>query len=72
MKQLKNFAEECRVSVRQARKEANDILKKQKGSSEISEDDYHKFSDKVQKITDDFISKVDSIAQNKEKDIMTV
>jgi ribosome recycling factor len=72
VKQLKGYAEECRISIRHARKEINDVLKKQKSDSTISEDDYHKLVDQVQKITDEHTKKVDEIAQNKEKDIMTI
>ncbi|EKD50412.1 MAG: Ribosome-recycling factor [uncultured bacterium] len=72
VKQLKNFGEDCRVAVRQARKEANDILKKMKKDSEITEDDFHNGSDQVQKTTDDYIAKVDALMAKKEKDIMQV
>jgi len=72
VKQLKNYGEECRVAVRQARKEANDLLKKLKKDSDITEDELHKGNDSVQKLTDEFIKKVDEIVTNKEKDIMQV
>lgn len=72
VKQLKNMAEERRVSIRQARKETNDVIKKMQKDSEISEDDMKKGTESVQKFTDDFIKKIDSIVEKKEKDIMTV
>lgn len=72
VKQLKSMAEEGRVSIRHARKEANDDLKKLQKNSKITEDDLKKGTDSVQKLTDDFIKKIDQIVENKEKDIMTV
>lgn len=72
VKHLKSYGEECRVSVRQARKEANDSLKKFQKDSIISEDEFHKGCDSIQKLTDEYIEKVDKILANKEKDILTV
>lgn len=72
VKQLKGMAEDCRVSVRQARKEANDALKNSEKNKEITEDDLKKGTDRVQKLTDDYIAKVDTVSATKEKDIMTV
>ena len=57
VKQLKAYGEECRVSIRHARKEANDELKQKQKASEITEDDLHKGADQVQKITDGFVAK---------------
>ncbi|MCP5464200.1 MAG: ribosome recycling factor [Deltaproteobacteria bacterium] len=72
VKSLKNIAEEKRVSVRQARRDANDVLKQQQKNSEITEDDLKRGQDQVQKTTDDAIAKIDDIVVRKEKDIMTV
>ncbi|MBU0507114.1 MAG: ribosome recycling factor [bacterium] len=72
VKQLKTFGEDCRVAIRQARKEANDLLKKLKKDSDISEDDMHKGTDQVQKVTDGFISKIDETVATKEVEIMTL
>ncbi len=71
VKNLKAMAEESRVAVRQARKEANDLIKKLKDAG-ISEDEQKRTADSVQKVTDDYIAKIDGVAQTKEKDIMTV
>lgn len=72
VKQLKGMAEECRVSIRHARKEGLDEVKKIKNASQISEDESKRQNDAVQRLTDDYIKKIDQIVANKEKDIMTV
>ena len=66
------MAEESRVSIRQARKEANDSLKKSQKDSSITEDDLKKGTESIQKLTDGFVEKIDQIVANKEKDIMTI
>jgi len=71
VKLAKSKAEDHKVAVRNVRRDANDALKKMKGSS-VSEDQLKGFSDQVQKHTDDFIKKMDDLFAAKEKDIMTV
>lgn len=71
-KMIKKKAEEKRVAVRQARREANDMLKSLEKEKEITEDDLHKGQDQVQKITDTFIQKVDDITAKKEQEILEV
>lgn len=66
------FAEEGKVSVRNIRRDAVDSVRKQEKSSEISEDEARDTQDKIQKLTDKYITKVDEILAEKEKDIMTV
>jgi ribosome recycling factor len=61
-----------KVSIRSARKDANDYLKKLLKSKEISEDDEETTSDKIQIFTDKFTRKVDELMATKEKDILTV
>lgn len=72
VKQIKAIGEETRISVRQVRRDANEIVKKQKADSQISEDEMKRRQDQVQKLTDDFTKKIDQIVEKKEKDIMTV
>ena len=72
VKQAKKTVEDARVSIRMKRKEANDELKNLLKDKEISEDDHKRYTEEVQKLTDDFIKKVDVIGEDKEKDIMTV
>lgn len=66
------YAEQARVSVRNARREGMDILKKMEKENALSEDERHRLSDKIQDLTDDYIKKVDEIFVNKEKDILQV
>jgi ribosome recycling factor len=71
VKQVKHAGEEAKVGIRSARKDANNDLKKlqKEGMSE----DLEKFGeDKVQKLTDEYTSKVDLLIEQKEKDILTV
>ncbi|NOZ61401.1 MAG: ribosome recycling factor [Calditrichaeota bacterium] len=72
VKQTKRMGEEIKVSVRNARREANDALKKAEKSSDISEDDSHRGQENVQKLTDEFVKKVDDILKAKEKEIMEI
>ncbi len=62
----------AKVSVRSARKDANDYLRKLLKSKEISEDDEKDTVEKVQIITDKFTKKIDELIALKEKDILTV
>lgn len=71
-KQVKKIAEEARVAVRMARRDANDLVKKLKADKAISEDEGKKGETDIQKATDDFIKKVDQIAEEKEKSILTI
>lgn len=72
VKQVKKTAEEYRVAIRNCRRDAIDILKKQKNNKEISEDDQHRLQDEVQKETDSYIKKIDTILTDKEKEVMEV
>lgn len=69
MKQVKSEAENGKVSIRNARKETNDSLKKIDG---VSEDLIKDAEDSVQKLTDKYTMQIDSLVDAKEKDIMTV
>lgn len=72
VKVSKKFGEECKVSVRNARRDANDELKALKNASDITEDDERKAHDRIQKLTDDFIKQIEGALDHKEKDIMEV
>jgi ribosome recycling factor len=69
-KLAKKMAEENKISIRNHRREANEMIKELKNEKEISEDEMYKSQDEVQKITDDFIKKVDAITAEKEKEII--
>ncbi len=62
--------EEGKVSVRNIRRDANDMLKELENDNDISGDDMHKGLDDIQKMTDKYISELDKMYANKEKDIM--
>ncbi len=64
------YAEAARVSVRNIRRDGMDVIKAMKG--DVSEDDQKRLNDEVQKITDDYVAKVDKMLEDKEKDIMVV
>jgi len=66
----KKMAEENRISIRNLRREANEMFKELKTEKEISEDEFFKSQDDVQKITDAFIKQIDEITSRKEKEIM--
>jgi ribosome recycling factor len=69
VKQVAGECEHGKVSVRSIRKETNEALKKIKGASE---DDIKNAEESVQKLTDDFILRIDALMKKKEAEIMTV
>lgn len=72
VKVVKKYAEECRVAIRNVRRDFNDKIKAREKSREISEDDGRKYIEKMQKTTDRQITEVDKKAREKEKDVMDV
>jgi ribosome recycling factor len=72
VKNIKKICEDSRVAVRHVRREANDQLKALLKDKAISEDDNKRQQDEVQKLTDDYIKKIDTLAADKEKELMTV
>jgi ribosome recycling factor len=71
-KQVHEIAEDHRVAIRNVRHASNDALKKMLKDKEISEDDERGGLEKVQKLTNDFIGKIDELSKNKESEIMSV
>ncbi len=71
-KQVKKTVEEARVAARLVRRDANEEVKKAFKDKAISEDESKKGEADIQKITDDFIKKIDQIAVEKEKSILTI
>ena len=69
-KMAKKMAEEAKISIRNHRREANEMFKELKNEKDISEDEMYKSQDQTQKITDDFTKKVDEIMSEKEKEIV--
>jgi ribosome recycling factor len=72
VKIVKKAAEEYRVAIRNHRRDAIDSFKKQKKNKEISEDEQFKLQDEAQKETDIFITKIDTVAAEKENEVMEV
>ncbi len=72
VKVAKNMAEQSRVAIRNIRREANEILKKKQKSSEITEDDEKKGTDETQKLTDKYINDINTLLEDKEKEIMEI
>ena len=65
-------AEEARIAIRNTRRDANEGLKKMEKASDITEDDLKNYQKEVQDHTDEFIGKIDSMAEIKEKEIMDI
>lgn len=72
VKDIKKKGENAKVAVRNIRRDANDALKKQNKASEISDDELKDYEDKVQKMTDKYIAKIDTAIEEKSKEILTV
>jgi ribosome recycling factor len=72
VKETKGLIEDARVALRNVRRDANDTIKKMEKNSDISEDDSKSYQDEVQKLTDQYVEKVDALGSAKEKDLMTV
>ncbi len=71
-KQVSKIAEESRVAIRLIRRDANEALKKAAKDKVISEDETKRGETEVQKVTDEFIKKVDQVAKEKEQSILTL
>jgi ribosome recycling factor len=71
-KKISHIGEEGKTSVRNIRRDSNDLIKELKSGKEISEDEEHRGLDEVQKITDDHIKQVEDRIEKKRKEIMTV
>lgn len=70
VKVVARIVEECKISLRNHRRDANERLKEAKKNKVISEDDFFRLSEEVQKVTDEWIKKSDEIKAAKEKEIM--
>ena len=72
VKDIKKKGENAKVAVRNIRRDANDAMKKEQKANEISEDELKSGEADVQKLTDEFIAKIDQMVDDKSKEIMTV
>lgn len=71
-KEAKDKSEKAKVTIRDHRRKANDMVKKQKSDGEITEDEQKKNEKLIQELTDQFCKKVDELYTLKEKDILEV
>ena len=71
-KKAKAMGEKAKIGIRNVRKDANDEIKKLEKDKAISEDDAKKGQDEVQKITDSYTSKIDSLVKEKESELLKV
>jgi ribosome recycling factor len=66
------YAEQGKVAIRNVRRDGMDALKAAEKDGKISEDEHRKQSEQIQKLTDDFVKKIDDLLVGKEKEIMSV
>ena len=69
---VKAKAEEGRVAIRNERRSGNDALKKMEKAGELTEDDLKQAQEEIQKMTNNYIEKIDRMLETKEKEIMEV
>ncbi len=69
-KMVKKYEEDCKVTIRNLRREFNDKVKAAEKKHEVSEDDSRKAHDEIQKLTDKHIASAGKLAQAKEKDLL--
>ena len=72
VKDIKKKGEAAKVAIRNIRRDAIDHMKKSEKAGEISEDELSDFEEKIQKVTDKSINKVEESVENKSKEILTV
>ena len=69
---LHKMAEEGRVAVRHARQEANKEIKRRQQEHELSEDEARRQMDEIQKLTDEYVGRIDKLLEAKEREVMEV
>ena len=72
VKQVKRMGEDAKIAVRNARRDANDTLKKLEKDKDISEDEQKRGEKEVQDVTDDFVARIDKVIADKEKDLVEI
>ncbi len=71
-KQVRKMGEDARISIRNARREANETLKLLEKDKEITADDLKQGEKEVQQLTDDFVAKVDTAVKEKEQELLEI
>ena len=69
---LSKMAEEGRVSIRHARRDANEALKERKSAGELSDDEAHREGEAVQKLTNEYIERIDELLEGKKNEVMAL
>ncbi len=72
VKDIKKMAEECKVAIRNSRRDGMDLAKKLQKDGDITEDDLKQAENEIQKLTDKSIEEIDKMLENKEKEIMSI
>ena len=72
VKDVKKKGEDAKVAIRNIRRDANDAVKKESKASEISEDEQKQLEDQIQKLTDQYVKKIDAAIEAKSNEVMTV
>ena len=72
VKSIKKMAEESKIAVRSIRRDGIEEFKKKQKDSEITEDELRMAEEEIQKITDKKIAEIDTLLDNKEKEVMSV
>ncbi len=72
IKIVKSEGENSKISIRNIRRDCNELLKKMTKEKEISEDDERRIHEAIQKITDEFVLEVDKLIEAKEKDLLAI
>jgi len=70
--QVKEMGEECKIAIRNARRDANKKIDKEKKESNVSEDDAERAKEEIQELTDKYEEQVDELVKKKQEDIMEV
>ncbi|NRA73577.1 MAG: ribosome recycling factor [Rickettsiales bacterium] len=72
VKLASKYAEQSRISIRNIRREGMDVVKQAEKEHQISEDEMHKQGDVIQKVTNEYIGKIDELFTHKERDITSI
>lgn len=72
VKQVKKMGEEGKIAVRNARRDANESIKKLLKDKEISEDDEKRGEKEIQELTDDYVARIDKVIADKEKELLEI
>lgn len=72
VKTLHRIAEDGRIGVRHARQEANKEIKRRQADNELSEDEAHRETERIQKLTDEHIARIETLLKAKEEEVMEV